>query len=149
MLKYYFFLIFKICVVISHTVERICCPLQYPLLTQPVKNLPAMWDTWIRSLGQSGFNLIHSHVFNFFFFNFWLHWVFVDVRAFPSWGKWGLPSRFGPRASHCSGFSLFWSTGSGVHRLQWVAPGLCSTSLIVVAHSLSCSATCEIFPRQG
>ena len=70
MLKYYFFLIFKICVVISHTVERICCPLQYPLLTQPVKNLPAMWDTWVRSLGQSGFNLIHSHVFNFFFLIF-------------------------------------------------------------------------------
>ena len=34
--------------------EGIGCPLQYcwaSLVAQLVKNLPAMWETWIRSLG--------------------------------------------------------------------------------------------------
>ena len=37
-----------------HTGEGIGYPLQYPwasLLAHPVKNLPAMWETWLRSLG--------------------------------------------------------------------------------------------------
>ena len=34
--------------------EGIGCPLQYfgaSLVTQMVKNLPAMWETWVQSLG--------------------------------------------------------------------------------------------------
>ena len=34
--------------------EGIGCPLQYSwasLVAQTVKNLPAMWETWVRSLG--------------------------------------------------------------------------------------------------
>ena len=34
--------------------EGVGCPLQYScasLVAQPVKNLPAMWETWVRSLG--------------------------------------------------------------------------------------------------
>ena len=37
-----------------------------------------------------------------------------------------------------------WQTGSAV-----AAPGLQSTSSIVVAHGLSCSTACGIFPEQG
>ena len=36
------------------TAERISCPLQYSwasLMVQLVKNLPAMWETWVWSLG--------------------------------------------------------------------------------------------------
>ena len=47
--------------------------------------------------------------------------------------------------------------GPRAHRLQWlrpqgsaaVAPGLSSTGSIVVAHGLSCSLACGIFPNQG
>ena len=43
----------------------------------------------------------------------------------------------GARASHCSGFSLLKSMGSR------------HTGSGVVAHRLSCSVACEIFPDQG
>ena len=48
------------------------------------------------------------------------------------------------------GFSLWWllllwSTGSRAHRLQQLQ----HVGSIVVAHGLSCSATCGIFPNQG
>ena len=52
-------------------------------------------------------------------------------------------------ASHCGGFSCCraWAlvhAGSAV-----AAPGLQSTGSLVVAHRLSCSIECEIFPTQG
>ena len=78
-------------------------------------------------------------IFFCFTFFFWLCWIFVAVWVFNSCGAW---------ASHCSGFSLL-STGSRTC-------GLCSCSSralehrsMVVAHELSCSTVCGVFPDQG
>ena len=56
------------------------------------------------------------------------------ARAFSSCDEWG---RCGVRASHCSGFSC---CGAQV---------LGARASVVVAHGLSCSAACGIFPHQG
>ena len=71
----------------------------------------------------------------------------------------GLLSSCCTPAPHCSGFSCCRACASRVHRLQWlwhmgsvvaaVVPGLQSTSSTVVAHGLSCSETCGVFPDQG
>ena len=71
----------------------------------------------------------------------------------------GLLSSCCTPAPHCSGFSCCRACASRAHRLQWlwhmgsvvaaVVPGLQSTSSTVVAHGLSCSETCGVFPDQG
>ena len=81
----------------------------------------------------------------FFFFNkfiylfiyFWLCWVFVSVRGLSLVAASG-----GQSSSRGAGLSLSWplflrSTGSR-----------CAGS-VVVAHGLSCSAACGLFPDQG
>ena len=104
----------------------------------------------------------------FFFFNkfiylliylfiyFWLRWVFVAARGLSlvavSGGCSSLP---------CTGSSLPWLLVAE-HRLQvhgpqqlWhtgsvvVARGIQSAGSVAVAHGLSCSAACGIFPDQG
>ena len=72
--------------------------------------------------------------------------------------------RRGVRASHCNGFSCCGARALGMrasvvvaHGLQWlwhmgsvvVDRGLQSTGSVVVAHGLTCSAACGIFPDQG
>ena len=59
-------------------------------------------------------------------------------------GERRLLSGCGAQASHCGGFSLAGHVGSGV-----VAPGLESTGSTAVAHGLSHSAACGVFPHQG
>ena len=79
----------------------------------------------------------------FFFFNlfiyiyFWLCWVFVSVRGLSPVAASG-----GHSSSRCAGLSpsrplLLRSTGSR------------HAGSVVVAHGLSCSAACGIFPDQG
>ena len=71
------------------------------------------------------------------FIYFWLCWVFVSVRGLSLVAASG-----GHSSSRCTGVSLsrpllLWSTGSR------------RTGSVVVAHGLSCSAACGIFPDQG
>ena len=85
---------------------------------------------------------IHLRTYLFFFFinlfiYFWLCWVFVSVRGLSLVAASG-----GQSSSRCAGLLLSWplllrSTGSR-----------CAGS-VVVAHGLSCSAACGIFPDQG
>ena len=95
-------------------------------------------------------------MYNFIFLDFWLCWVFVAVQAFL------YSQRVRDILQLCSGFPSWWllllqSTGSRVHRLQWlrhvgsvvVAPGRQNTGSVVVAHGLNCSTACGIFPDQG
>ena len=56
--------------------------------------------------------------------------------AFSSCGEWGLLF-FAVPASHCSGFSCCGARTLGAR------------ASVVVAHGLSCSAACGIFPDQG
>ena len=72
-----------------------------------------------------------------FFIYFWLCWVFVAVHALSlvvaSWGY----SSLWCVASHCGGFSC---CGARVLGAQ---------ASVDVAHRISCSAACGIFPDQG
>ena len=73
----------------------------------------------------------------YLFIYFWLCWVFVSVRGLSPVAASG-----GHSSSRCTGLSLsrpllFRSTGSR------------RAGSVVVAHGLSCSAACGIFPYQG
>ena len=60
------------------------------------------------------------------------------VQAFSSCGERGLGTLCcGVQASHCSGFSCCGARALGAR------------ASVVVAHGLSCSMTCGIFPDQG
>ena len=72
-----------------------------------------------------------------FYFIFWLCWVFISVQGLSL-----VVASGGHSSSRCAGLSLsrpllLWSTGSR-------RPGS-----VVVAHGLSCSTACGIFPDQG
>ena len=75
--------------------------------------------------------------FIYLFIYFWLCWVFVSVRGLSPVAASG-----GHSSSRCAGLSLsrpllLWSTGSR------------HAGSAVVAHGLSCSVACGIFPDQG
>ena len=77
------------------------------------------------------------HFFIYLFIYFWLCWVFVSVRGLSLVAASG-----GHSSSRCAGLSpsrplLLRSTGSR------------RAGSVVVAHGLSCSAACGIFPDQG
>ena len=80
----------------------------------------------------------------FFFFNFiylfiyfWLCWVFVSVRELSLVAASG-----GHSSSRCAGLSLS-------RPLLLRSTGSRRAGPVVVAHGLSCSAACGIFPDQG
>ena len=85
-------------------------------------------------------SLQQSVLFSFFFFFllfFWLCWVFISVRGLSL-----VAANGGHSSSWCAGLSL------------WRPLLLRSTSSrragsAVVAHGLSCSTVCGIFPDQG
>ena len=98
--------------------------------------------------------------FIYFFYNlfiyFWLHWVFVAACGLSLVAVSG-----GYSSLWCMGFSLqglllLWRTGSRHAVSVVVVRGLSNcgsraldAGSVVVAHGLSCSAACEIFPDQG
>ena len=88
---------------------------------------------------------------------FWLRWVFIAARRLSL-----VAASRGYSSLRYAGFSLQWlllllSTGSrrtgfnscGAWASVAVARGLYSAGSVVVAHGLSCSAACGIFPSQG
>ena len=75
--------------------------------------------------------------FTFFFFFFWLCWVFVSVRGLSPVAASG-----GQSSSRCAGLSLS-------RPLLLRSTGSRRAGSVVVAHRLSCSAACGIFPDQG
>ena len=77
------------------------------------------------------------YLFIYLFIYFWLCWVFVSVRGLSLVAASG-----GHSSSRCAGLSLsrpllLWSTSSR------------RAGSVVVAHRLSCSVACGIFPGQG
>ena len=83
---------------------------------------------------------------SFFFFNyFWLCWVFVAALRLSLVAASG-----GYSSLRCAGFSLrwlllLWSTGSRHEGFSSCG----ARASVVVAHGLSCSVACGIFPDQG
>ena len=79
-----------------------------------------------------------SFFFNFYlFYFFWLCWVFVSVRGLSLVAASG-----GHTSSRCAGLSLS-------RPLLLRRTGSRHAGSAVVAHGLSCSAACGIFPDQG
>ena len=58
-------------------------------------------------------------------------------------------SSCGAQASYCCDFSCCWAQTLGCVGSVAVVPGLWSTNSVVVAHVLSCSKACGIFPGPG
>ena len=73
----------------------------------------------------------------FIYFYFWLCWVFISVRGLSLVAASG-----GHSSSWCAGLSLSWP-------LLLRSTGSRRAGSVVVAHGLSCSAACGIFPDQG
>ena len=76
---------------------------------------------------------------------FWLRWVFIAARGFSLVVVSG-----GYSSLRCAGFPLrwlllLWNTGS--RHMGFSSCGAWAS--LVVAHGLSCSAACGIFPDQG
>ena len=83
------------------------------------------------------FVLFFLFKFIYLFIYFWLCWVFVSVPGLsPVAASGGLSS------SRCAGLSLSWP-------LMLQSTSSRRASSVVVAHGLSCSAACGIFPDQG
>ena len=75
--------------------------------------------------------------YKIYLFYFWLLSLYFCAWAFSSCGKWGLLSSCDAWASHCDGPSCCEAWALGVR------------ASVVVAHGLSCSMVCGIFPDQG
>ena len=89
------------------------------------------------------------------FFQFYFYLFILDCAGssllcglFSSGGERRLFSSCGSRASHCSGSSRCRAWALGCTASVAAAPGLQRTGSIFVAHRLSCSAACGIFPDQ-
>ena len=83
------------------------------------------------------------------FIYFWLRWVFVAVHGLSL-----VVASGGHSSLRWVGFSLWWllllrSRAPGAWVSVVVAWGLQSAGSAVVAHGLSCSMACGIFPDQG
>ena len=75
--------------------------------------------------------------FIYLFIYFWLCWVFVSVR-----GLSPVAASRGHSSSRCAGLSLS-------RPLLLRSTGSRRAGSVVVAHGLSCSTACGIFPDQG
>ena len=94
----------------------------------------------------------HSVFLNIYLFSYLYNIYFGCAGSslfFSSCSERGLPSSCGAQDSHCGGFPLCRTQALGHGALVAVAPGPWSTGLVAVAHRLSCSAACGIFPDQG
>ena len=71
------------------------------------------------------------------------------AQAFLQLQRAGATLCCGAWASHCSGFSCCGARALGVRASVVVSRGLQSAGSVAVAHGLSCSVACGIFPDQG
>ena len=89
--------------------------------------------------GKTILKALCTHIFFkiYLFIYFWLCWVFVSVRGLSL-----VAVSQGHSSSRCAGLSLSWP-------LLLRSTGSRRAGSVVVAHGLSCSAACGIFPDQG
>ena len=96
------------------------------------------------------------HIFFFIFTYLWLHSVFLASRGLSLVVVRGGCSSLQWRASHCDGFSGCRAQALGAralvaaaHRLSGCGSQALELGSVIVAHELSCSIRCGIFPHQG
>ena len=82
------------------------------------------------------------------FFSFGCAGSWLLRGVFSSCGDWGLLFSGSVQASRCSGVSCCRARALRAQVSVGVAPGLWSTGSVVVAHRLSCSEVCGVFPDQ-
>ena len=96
----------------------------------------------------------YSHIL-FFFINLFIYFIFGCVGSallhagFLWLRRAGAALRCNARASQWGGFSCCGAQVPGMQASAVVAHGLQSAGSVVVAHRLSCSMACGIFPDQG
>ena len=87
----------------------------------------------------------------YLFIYLWLCWVFVAVHRLSLVAASGAATilRCGVQSSRCGGFCCCGAWALGAWASVVVGRGLQSAGSVVVAHGLSCSTACGIFPDQG
>ena len=96
-----------------------------------------------------------AYQWSFFFLINFLNLIFGCIGSsllhvgFLQLGQAGATLSSGTWASHCAGFSCCGAQALGMRASVVVARRLQSAGSVVVAHRLSCSAACGIFPDQG
>ena len=110
---------------------------------QKLNFLQFSWQLSLSNPGLTFFFFLNKFIYLFIYF--WLRWAFVAVRGLSL-----VAVSRGYSLLQCVGFSLQWllllrSTGS-----RHAGFSSCGTQAsVVVAHGLSCSVACGIFPDQG
>ena len=97
-------------------------------------------------------NLIPYDWFFFLIFHLFIFgcdWSSMLIRLFSSFSECRLFSSCGVWASHCGGFSCCRAWALEHTGYRSCSSGLSSPGSVVVAHGLSCSMACGIFPDQG
>ena len=120
----------------SHQRDGHCVNLTMPTVRAPSIRHEGQNKPWKITIW-SCFVFFFNFLFIYLFLYLWLCWVFVSVRGLSPVAASG-----GQSSSRCAGLSpsrplLLRSTGSR------------HAGSVIVAHGLSCSAACGIFPDQG
>ena len=116
--------------------------------------MPSVIDFWIwRELRIEFYMFPYGYLDSsilFFFLNFWLHWVFVDVHRLSLAAVGGATFLCAMWIYHCGGFSCCRVQALGTWASVVAALRLQSTGSAVVVHRLSWphSLACRIFPDQ-
>ena len=87
---------------------------------------------------------VFIYLFVYLFIYLWLHWVFIAVRGFLI----AVASLVVEHGLQACGLQYLWAQYLWHAGSVFVARRLQSTGSVVVAHGLSCSAACGIFPDQ-
>ena len=109
------------------------CPIRIP--GPGIEPRPQHWKCRVLTTGPRGKSL--CCIFYLFIFYFWLCWVFISVRGLSL-----VVASGGHSSSRCAGLSL-------LRPLLLRSTGSRRAGSVAVAHGLSCSAACGIFPDQG
>ena len=117
---------------IFHRNSHIPFSLLGSVYTQHMHNFP-----WLLTPGVILYLFFFFNKFIYLFIYLWLCWVFVSVQGLSLVAESG-----GHSSSRCAGLSLS-------RPLLLRSTGSRRASSVVVAHGLSCSAVCGIFPDQG
>ena len=124
------------------------------LEAQSVKNLPAVQETWVRSLGLE--DPLEKEMATYFSILAWKTSWTEEPSGLQSMGSQRVGHDWATNTylltypvSHFSGFSCWVTQALGAQASVVGAPRLWTTVSIVVADRLSCSEECGLFPDQG
>ena len=113
------------------------------------QRLPLGNSVFYSSALPNNFPVVLCHTLKTFLFIFGCAWSLLLCGLSSSCSERRLPSRCSAQASHCRGSSCCGAQAIGLVGSVVATPSFQSTVSVVVAHGLSCSAACGVFPDQG